>query len=299
MNEFVRHFELALINKATQLDIERVDDYDLVHQIRFFVMRRPLELDFAIEVSKKCFLDRGDDFRGIFISEFLKKCPIVVYRMFLYGLIDILKIKQCIEKLNETHAKLYFLDFYNETTIKNILPKDCVDNGQLKHDVMREYYLYGFPKKSEQYCLKYDDIQEFSKILSNPLFSPNESLRWSIFEWSEEPFTRTSLDLACYFGSVKCAKLLMMNYNSFSDGVIRNILCGGSIDLFYCLQDQLDLKIEFIEPVALYLHIDLLKWFLSHKMKQLDFSVLSHSIVVFDLLKDISTGKITECEVFC
>ena len=125
---------------------------------------------------------------------------------------------------------------------------------------------YGFLPSSIEYCMKYDDIEGFNTILSNPKLLNEKKAKWSPFEWGKKPSSLDFLSFSGIFGSIKCFKNLLMNNYIVNDSVLANVACSGNHDLFYQCHQANQINIFHAIKASQFCRLLLLKHFIENEI---------------------------------
>ena len=150
-------------------------------------------------------------------------------------------------------------NFYNSLMSEQLIQKNCPRflthfNNSFpylrKNDwkLFKEKVKYGHFMETAPYCIKYDKVETLSKLASEFDFNINQFIVPSLYEPSillRENITL--IELAAYYGSVRCFKFLMLNNADTeikSDSgwtLAQYAIAGGNLEIIrICEQRQLD-----------------------------------------------------------
>jgi len=261
-------FENSLYSKNPQFDmVEILDMAFWVNRLITLPCLRPFCLDHVVRLC--CEYCSNIEFREMILKAAMDYCPVLVYRMYKCGVFSFQDIEHHLSNELYYIHPFYFrkcIDNFNkyiETKIKPLDNQDlseCCDNDI---DLMIEY---GFKPSSAEYCMKYDDLEGLTKVLSDSqqLILP-ERAKWSQFEWTKKPSFLDYLSFSGYFGSVKCFKHLMMIGYSINDNVRQSVIFSGDFDLFHLVNSGVNDFSSQIGLAAGFCHISLLEFLINNE----------------------------------
>jgi len=226
-------FEMMLYKEG------RFDENVPISSVSFWVERlinlpkyRPFLFDEAAKLcAKYC---ENSSFKANFIIESSKNCYILLYKLYLGGVISFNEIISVINFEDNPFLVFYFrCCFLESDSIVLYLKRNnflnFLDINDPKIDQMIEY---GFPISSFEYSIKYDDIDNIISNFPNSNGKMHSVCSWSHFEWALKPFSFDPLSFAAYFGSIKCFKYLVINGLKICSSVTKSSIFGGNIDIF-------------------------------------------------------------------
>jgi len=235
---------------------------------------RPLFLDQCVGLCKEYIENR--DFRKEFLEQSVMKCPVLLYRLFLFGVYEFKEI----EPLLNQH-KCYLACFYFRSSIigfeefmeKKTIPIDFDEPINFFDDQLENKIQYGFIPSSIEYCLKYDDIDTLMSILQNNGVGNDGDVIWSPFEWCLKPESFDYLSVSGLFGSIYCFKYLLLNGYSVDEMVIQNVIFGGKIDIIHQIIQSVSDFGGLLTKAAESCHFDLVKFFMEKGVDLKDESI--------------------------
>jgi len=221
-----------------RMDIANYDFWvDRLVNLPFF---RPFLLESTANLCKEYCQD--PIFRGKILKQSIIKSPVLIYRLFKLNIFRYEEIECCFDGNENYMVYYYFYNMINDFKgfIKQKESPYDVDFSFLDDLSCFPFLIeYGYCPTSIEYVLKYDDIDHLKDYISDiGSFAENEA-KWSPFEWSMKPKHRGYLSFSGHFGSVKCFKQLIMCGFLIDDGVIENVIYGGSNDLIHlCIAES-------------------------------------------------------------
>jgi len=252
-------FENYILGESKDFTSDLFDVEYCVNKLIYLPTFRPFLVDKAVSICANYCSNR--DFR----KKLLKKsnlCPVLIYRLYKNGIL----------LFNEIEPYLIddcsILCFYFWKEIKNfksfILNKGRhkhVDKSLLENENALSLHIeYGFHPSSAEFCLKYDDIDNFRDLN----ISEYGDAVWSPFEWSCKPKYLDFLAFSGFFGSINCFKHLLLNGYQIDDEVISMVVCSGSLDLFRLCNGENGNGNEDIFNASIFCHLSFVKFFVEN-----------------------------------
>lgn len=247
------------------------DDFDdiefLARQISVYLKIRPHGLDFITNLCKHL-ISINQNIKVLLIKESLVRCPYLTFELFNKGLFTIQEVLSHIFFRAKKYAFLYFNDYITNERIKNIVGRSSHIYKKTKNRenpldstfftsnpaIKYEYFKYGCPKNSIEYCLKYDDDHELSSIITRPNYQENTRVLWTVFEWSKIPSDLSILSIAAFFSSIKCFRYLMLNGKEITLSVGEMALFGGNMDIIHYCIEKIPIHSYDVNGAFLYCH---------------------------------------------
>ena len=134
--------------------------------------------------------------------------------------------------------------------------------------IFTEYVLYGYPKNSIEYSLKYDDLIAFQVHANSINFNPTNLTSVSEFEPSNLNSQLEYPQFAAYFGAINCFKYMIINKFPMNR-CIRYAIQGGSLEV---LKLSLDFDEKFQSKLLLIAlkqyRNDVFEWLLENKVSE-------------------------------
>jgi len=244
-------FESFLFGEGNEI---RINDIEFcVDRIIELPKIRPHQLDKAVDLSiEYCNLA---DFRRKLLEN-SDKCPVLIYQLFKKGILVFEEIEPFL-----SHRDTFLLCYYFRKEIKDFesfIGIKFKPSGIDESFFENEYYMdqlieYGYLQSSNEYCLKYDVLDDLLNI-----DNLNQEAKWSPFEWSNKPEFLDLLSFSGFFGSIKCFKHLLMKGFEINEYVLSMVVCGGSFDLFHLCHGQHYLAPKLVCKASEFFHLPLL-----------------------------------------
>jgi len=223
---------------------ESIDFFELLDDYVFCVDRivrlpnlRPFHIDKVVKICKEyC---KNADFRQLLLEESMKRCYVLVNRLYENGVFQYETIQQYLSAQNTYVLYFYFREEMMSSIILNdqLKPEEFDDSFILNNELIESSIRFGFPPHTIEYCLKYDDLFILAGLLPN---NQNEA-KWSPFEWSRRPEHLDFLSFSGFFGSTKCFKYLLMNGFGITESVQSLVICSGNLEIIHlCSFDTSD-----------------------------------------------------------
>lgn len=245
-----------------------------VSDLNFWVSRlvsfpsyRPMFLAEIVELCKEYCLDPV--FRKSFLENAWKRKSVLVHRLYQKGFLEFSEIKPFFNIESDYKMCYYFQneldDFENMIKGKKI-PDDYIKHYFSDLSQINELIMFGYPRNSVEYCLKYDDVDTLINLLSNPGFEKCTKAKLSPFEWSICPSSMSFLPVAGHYGSIKCFKHLLFNGHMIDADVCQSVTFGGSTELFHlCFNSSNDMSV-FCSYAAKASRFSILRYFLENNI---------------------------------
>jgi len=255
-------FESSLYgNNPTFKRVQIVDVEFWIDRIVQFPSLRPLLLE---KIVTLCVLYCEETcFREEFLEKCVNKCNILVYRLYQLGVYMYPEIEKILKKSNNTISYFYYRkEIENFPQLIQTLDagSECDHSSLINNSDLDSMIQYGFAPSTIEYCLKYDDIDNFRTLLHDlsPFF--NGCIEWSLFEWSRIPDSYDYLSVSALFGSIRCFKHLLFHEYEIDDYVRVASVCSGNHELYHlCNTTTLDLSNHLL-VASVYGHAELISF---------------------------------------
>ena len=196
------------------------------------------------------------------ILENIYKSPVLIYRLFKRGVFIFEEIETFLRNGDTFLLCYYFRKEINnfESYINSKSKPYGIDESFFENENdLYQLIEYGYLPSSIEYCLKYDVIDNLSKM--NNL---NRNAKRSPFEWSIQPADLDLLSFSGFFGSIKCFKHLLMKEFDINDKVRSMIVCSGCFDLFHLCQGTLFVTPNLFCNASEFFHLPLLTFMIEN-----------------------------------
>jgi len=258
--EKLKAFEQYLFGDRGEEEYDLYDEEFWVDRLVVLPSIRPFELDKAVSLCTKYCND--DNFRRKLLGR-IQKCPVLMYKLFKKGSFEYSEIETVLANGNSYISCYYFrheiLNF--EVFLEEKIKPDDLDESFLENmDDIGVLIEYGYLPSSLEYCLKYDDIENFRKI--NIL--DGQAAKWSPFEWSYKPDSLGLLSFSGFFGSFHCFKYLLVNGYNIDDNVKSLIVCSGSLDLFHLCHENSELLAQSLFKAIEFFRLSEISFFIEN-----------------------------------
>jgi len=302
-----RTFDSSVERLQNSAFFANIDNFsEFLHEIIVIMGIRPFSVEIITKLLVSI-LSKNPEFRSYFVEVFFKELYSCVYNLkyvlFRYlrlfydaGLITINDLYQYANSPNGAPSEvtgLSFVFFSNEIFkssekewqrfheyykyIQNILLMDEIQvlfsyflpQEQYEGSKIQEYITIGCLRNSINYYLKFDMIEEFMSISTQPLFDFNQVIRGNGFDSPMLFSAPNLLQYAAFFGSEKCFKYLILNKPRFDymdeEGrdVLHFAIAGGNFEIirqlvsrFDKISDSIMFSIEFRRYEVFYWAID-------------------------------------------
>lgn len=134
--------------------------------------------------------------------------------------------------------------------------------------LFKEYITYGYPAKSLEYCLKYDDILNFQQLTNGNNFDWNQYTQLSEFEPSGLNKQLKLWEFAAFFGAINCFKYMTLN-KVVETNCIEYAVYGGNLEILRLVDTELWKNPAKLAYYALKLYKnDIFNWILENKITE-------------------------------
>ena len=224
---------LDINSNFDSINFQNIDSFFLSYEISQLHVNHPfISIKVILNLISylfKNYLPQNKNFLNDLIYHLSSNSPIILYHLFKQNLIE----KENILKFNFTKTqrkfiyRIFYLEIQNQyknyfnSKIYNSLSKETYE----KFD---EFIEFCWEKNSIGYFIKYDDEDNFILKYNekNTLFYIN------YFESGLLEKKMSTLDLTCFYGSLKCFKYLYLTKNI--KGIdIYQVLSGRNMNIFY------------------------------------------------------------------
>jgi len=297
MDDFELEEMLQYSNMGNDIDGIRIgkDYYSFVEEMIKWIKARPLLLNAFVEVCRR---EEGRDFREILLENGIDKLPVIVHRLYMCGYYTSDEIFEVLDLYSQVEPCIYFMglmpcgfmdEFSGDFNLMQLfeLPKSVVD----------EYIQYGFRKGSIGYCLKYDDEEGLREIFNNPTFESYDIQdEWTAFEWSNRPLSYELVDVAAFFGSNKCLKLLITIGFEVTELTLKNAVLGGNSEGIQIINYQSSVS-NMYQIAAKCMNSDIIEWILSKYHEEIDIHEWVFNLKYFILFFEEQNLLVTKADI--
>ena len=221
---------------------------------------RPFLLDEVVTLCHE-YSSLNHDFSKCLLDFSVKICPVLLFRLFNKGVFSLSQIMDYFDDEQCPILKYYYHEFINDFSVNDI-DSDLIDDfDQIPVNIkdIDQCIQYGFLPSSAEYCLKYDDISNLMRTISQSE-EKEQNAKWNPFEWASKPSSMYYLAFSGYFGSLKCFKQLLMTVYYINDQVRNQAICNGSISIFHFCNIQNPYPNELIHYAAKFCHVNMIKY---------------------------------------
>lgn len=255
------------------------------------VQIRPHSLDLVVSISVKyC---ENIEFKRVLLQLAFKEAPVLIRNLYVRNVYEITELLPLISQHAEFIHYCYFAErmgSYSE--FSHISMKYKTKGIDFGSQQLQESILYGYPKRSIEYSLKYDDIEILRDFYSDPNIN-NKTIEWSIFEWALPIPEPTLLKFSAYFGSINCFKYLVTNGSIVEEDVVEWAVSSGNIDLVHLAYIDPNQLPKMFERAMEYYQTDIIDWIISIGLFHLP-TTFNPLFVKFLLLYDNSGNSDTK-----
>jgi len=265
MENCIKFENLLFGDNAEYRDLE-INDFEFVaERLVSLPTMRPFSIENVIIFIQP--LCKNPEFGEIVLEKSSVICPVLTYRLFKLGIFQYKDIVKLYEK--EDVYMLYYYFWRENNDLEKLIscktkPYEFDDSFFFNDYDIDDLIMNGFVSSSTEYCLKYDDINNF--MIKFDHYDPNltENVKWSPFEWSKKPDNLSLLCLSAYFGSIRCFKhLILLGYRIDDFSRVYSINSGSS-DIFHmCNSELIDLSKHLIIS-AQYCRLSLLEYLIDN-----------------------------------
>lgn len=134
---------------------------------------------------------------------------------------------------------------------------------------------YGAPQLSLWYSIKYDDLDHFQYLSSEPGFDFRQKLPFNPFDPDyinialPEP-----INLAAFFGSINVFKFILNNISSFPTGLGESAVSGGNLEIVRICEQKKLINLNCLQIACSYFRFDILNWLIDNIPSKLDIDTL-------------------------
>jgi len=212
--------------------IEGMDSIFVLQTIGSLIKFRPFLFSQIVDFLAQCCTNVI--FKDYIIKNWININRALVFRLFKMGVYSIKEVQTNLMFEFSTLTYMYFKDYISDIS-------EYFDILDFDQDLFDKYigkdieFLinHGFEKDSLEYVLKFDILDSLESIMIEFNFQSLMYAEWSPFEWSFPLNYLDILSFASYFGSVKCAKYLLMNSYPITSDSLNSVVCSGNFELFH------------------------------------------------------------------
>ena len=118
---------------------------------------------------------------------------------------------------------------------------------------------------SIQYALSEDNVEELQIFCSKPCFDINKQLFYSIFSPHEMLSSASPIEIAAFFGSIKCFKYLLVNGANLNERLSHYSIAGGNLEIVRIYSQQQGSNIsEAFETAVKFRRVEIFDWLVSN-----------------------------------
>jgi len=279
MEEIIKFEQAVLNDEKAELVINESNELFLVNlMINYGRIRYQFQQYYFDTFSKFLQIDRV---KKLFLRLAPNNMPILLY--YFRNYFDIKEIIERIQTSKSYLAALYFRDEFgdfNEDT-KGYIGRNNFFS-YLQNSNLDEYLIYGYPKDSLGYCIKYDDAERINGFFSLPFYN-YEEIELSKFEFYGDNSSlslevKGPLSMAAIYGSLRCFRFLLLHNCAKNISLTKCAISGGNIDIIREIHVNVEEMVNCMKYSSYFGRIDFLDYLLN---MQIDQKLIDRLLFVF------------------